>query len=81
MPRRPLANGTSARCSPTSTAIRHAPSVGPATQALFNNIRWPTAGNPNVESIQLGPMQQGFDSYYGVLTNNQVGNGNYRAFV
>src|SRR5262249_31182993 len=53
-------------------------SSSPVSQAYFDSIRWPTAGNPNVESILSGPIQQGFDSYYGLLGNNQSGAGNLR---
>jgi arylsulfatase A len=57
------------------------PSSGAATETFFNGIRWPTAGNPNVTSLHLGAVQQGFDYYYGVLTNNQPDNLTFRAFV
>jgi arylsulfatase A-like enzyme len=57
------------------------PAAAGQTLAFYNSVRWPTAADPNVTSILTGPTQHGFDSYFGVLTNNQSENGNFRGFV
>ena len=57
------------------------PSSGSPTQAYFDSVRFPTAANPNVTSIYTGPVQQGFDSYFGLLDNNQITPGNLIGFV
>ncbi len=55
------------------------PGSGPSISD-FNQVRWPTAENPAVESIADGPRQHGFDYFYGTLSNYEQFTGNFRGF-
>ncbi|HMO84274.1 MAG TPA: sulfatase-like hydrolase/transferase [Lacipirellulaceae bacterium] len=59
------------------------PYIGAAnpSQLDFNNIMWPTPGNPNVETVVDGPLQHGYDYFLGTASNNQGYRGNLRAFI
>lgn len=51
------------------------PYLGPVSSPTFsdfNSIAWPTAENPNVDTVVDGPNEHGFDYFYGIAANNMT---------
>lgn len=51
-----------------------------SNENTFNNVRWPTAENPNVPTILEGPRQHGFDYWYGTVSSTDPIPGNIRGY-